>query len=92
MGDACHATVPFYGQGMNAGFEDCFLLNQIIEKSNTLDDFKDQVIDFLELRKIDTDAMQDLSMHNFIVMRDKTSVWSKVDHQCCITSCSKTII
>lgn len=73
IGDACHATVPFYGQGMNSGFEDCFLLNQIIEKSKSFNDFRNHLINFFTERKKDTDAMQDLSLHNFIVMRDKTS-------------------
>jgi len=73
IGDACHATVPFYGQGMNSGFEDCFLLNQIIENSKNFNDFRNHLTSFFIARKKDTDAMQDLSLHNFIVMRDKTS-------------------
>ena len=70
IGDACHATVPFYGQGMNAGFEDCFLFNECIQNSS----FNELAIsDFLSKRLLDTTAMQDLSMHNFIEMRDKTA-------------------
>ena len=34
MGDASHAIVPFYGQGMNSGFEDCSIFNEIFEKHN----------------------------------------------------------
>ena len=73
LGDACHATVPFYGQGMNSGFEDCFLLNNFIKTSKSIKDFKSMLPAFLQSRKNDTDAMQDLSMHNFVVMRDKTA-------------------
>lgn len=73
LGDACHATVPFYGQGMNSGFEDCFLLNQFINQCHSLREFKTLLPNFLKTRKIDTDAMQLLSMQNFIVMRDKTA-------------------
>ena len=72
IGDSCHATVPFYGQGMNAGFEDCNLINEIINDSSKSSLFKTPVNDFLSIRKLNTTAMQDLSMHNFVVMRDKT--------------------
>jgi len=71
IGDACHATVPFYGQGMNSGFEDCFLLNEWINENKNLFDL--EITSFLEKRRIDTMAMQDLSMNNFIEMRDKTA-------------------
>ena len=73
LGDASHATVPFYGQGMNSGFEDCFLLNDFIKSKRSINEFKSMLPSFLQSRKKDTDAMQELSMHNFIVMRDKTS-------------------
>ena len=71
IGDACHATIPFYGQGMNAGFEDCFLLNNYILEKGSLD--SDGIDDFLNNRIIDTMAMQELSRINFIEMRDKTA-------------------
>jgi len=70
IGDACHATVPFYGQGMNAGFEDCYLLNQCINLHHGLD--KNKFNKFSQQRVIDTLAMQDLSMNNFIEMSNKT--------------------
>ena len=71
LGDSCHATVPFYGQGMNSGFEDCYLLNEWL---NTFKSLTNQNLDhFLNNRKVDTTAMQDLSMHNYIEMRDKTA-------------------
>ena len=71
IGDAAHATVPFYGQGMNAGFEGCFVLDQLMEKHG--DDWKSCFKEYSEIRKPDGDGVQDLSMHNFIVMRDKTA-------------------
>ena len=73
IGDSCHATVPFYGQGMNCGFEDCYLLNKSINDCNSFDKFKSTLNSFLKERKEDTDAMQELSLYNFIVMRDKTA-------------------
>ena len=72
IGDSCHATVPFYGQGMNCGFEDCKLIADVFDKTFNTNNFTNSIEIFLTKRKINTDAMQDLSMHNFIVMRDKT--------------------
>lgn len=68
MGDAAHATVPFYGQGMNAGFEDCSVMYDLMlkHKENWPLVFKE----YQELRKPDGDAVQDLSVHNYYVMRD----------------------
>jgi len=68
MGDAAHATVPFYGQGMNAGFEDCSVMWELMQKhSENLElVFKEYQV----LRKPDGDGVQDLSLHNYHVMRD----------------------
>ena len=71
IGDACHATVPFYGQGMNAGFEDCFLLNNWINENHNLSN--DNINHFLSERYLNTSAMQDLSMANFMEMQSKTA-------------------
>ena len=71
IGDAAHATVPFYGQGMNAGFEDCRILNELLDKHNN--NFKTCFKEYSQVRKPNGDGVQDLSMHNFIVMRDKTA-------------------
>lgn len=68
MGDAAHATVPFYGQGMNAGFEDCSVLNDLMKKHN--EDWGKIFPEYSEVRKPDGDALQDLSLHNYFVMRD----------------------
>ena len=68
IGDACHGIVPFYGQGMNSGFEDCRILNDLL---NTHDDDWDIVMDaFEKQRKPDADAIADLALRNFIEMRD----------------------
>ena len=71
IGDAAHATVPFYGQGMNAGFEDCRILDELLEKHE--DNLKSCFEEYSKTRKPNGDGVQDLSMHNFIVMRDKTA-------------------
>ena len=71
IGDASHATVPFYGQGMNSGFEDCSVFNELMEKYG--DDWDACFKAYEIARKENGDAIQDLSIHNFMVMRDKTS-------------------
>ena len=71
IGDAAHATVPFYGQGMNAGFEDCRVFDELLNKHK--DNFKSCFKEYSDLRKPNGDGVQDLSMHNFVVMRDKTA-------------------
>lgn len=68
MGDAAHATVPFYGQGMNSGFEDCTVLWDLMQKHN--EDWEKVFDEFSEVRKPDGDGVQDLSLHNYYVMRD----------------------
>lgn len=68
IGDAAHAIVPFYGQGMNAGFEDCYELNLLLNKYS--DDWEKTLEEYQELRKKDGDAIADLALHNFIEMRD----------------------
>ncbi len=68
IGDAAHAIVPFFGQGMNAGFEDCRVLNQLLDQHQ---DSWDKVLpEFQALRKPDTDAIAKLALDNFIEMRD----------------------
>ena len=71
IGDAAHAIVPFYGQGMNCGFEDCVVLNELIEKHN--DDWDIIFPEYEQLRKPDGDAIADLAIANFVEMRDKTA-------------------
>ena len=71
IGDAAHATVPFYGQGMNAGFEDCRMFDELLDRY--ADDLEACFDQYSKTRKPNGDGVQDLSMHNFIVMRDKTA-------------------
>ena len=68
IGDAAHAIVPFFGQGMNAGFEDCRILNELLDKHQ--DDWKTVLSEFQKQRKPDTDAIAQLALDNFIEMRD----------------------
>lgn len=68
LGDAAHAIVPFYGQGMNCGFEDCTVLNSLIDSYG--DNWGSIFEDFTRLRKPDADAIADLAKRNFIEMRD----------------------
>ncbi len=69
IGDAAHAIVPFYGQGMNAGFEDCSELIAILE-NNEDKDWSDILKIYQEKRKINGDAVADLALKNFVEMRD----------------------
>jgi kynurenine 3-monooxygenase len=71
IGDAAHAIVPFYGQGMNCGFEDCVVLNELMDKYGDLNGAC--LKEYETLRKPDGDAIADLAIANFIEMRDKTA-------------------
>lgn len=68
IGDAAHATVPFYGQGMNAGFEDCTVLWELFQKHK--ENWPAIFDEYNRERKPDGDALQDLSLENYYVMRD----------------------
>jgi kynurenine 3-monooxygenase len=68
MGDAAHATVPFYGQGMNASLEDCHVMGQLMDKHNH--DWDLIFDEYQKLRKPNGDAIQELSKYNYLVMRD----------------------
>jgi kynurenine 3-monooxygenase len=83
VGDAAHAVVPFYGQGMNAAFEDCVVLNACLESFP--DDRRRAFSEYFTRRKENTDALADLAIGNFIEMRDKTAsnkfrAKKKLDH------------
>lgn len=71
MGDAAHATVPFFGQGMNCGFEDCSVMWELMNKHN--EDWKTIFEEYQKCRKPNGDAVQDLSLQNYLVMREKVS-------------------
>lgn len=71
IGDAAHAIVPFYGQGMNAGFEDCSTLEALMDQHG--EDWATILAEFQEQRKPNAEAVADLALNNFIEMRDKVS-------------------
>ncbi|XP_055374132.1 kynurenine 3-monooxygenase [Condylostylus longicornis] len=68
LGDAAHAMVPFYGQGMNAGFEDCTILYEILCRTNK--DLEGAITEFSETRWENAHAICDLAMYNYVEMRD----------------------
>jgi kynurenine 3-monooxygenase len=83
LGDAAHAVVPFYGQGMNAAFEDCIVLDECLNKFP--DDRERAFAEYFERRKENAEALADLAIGNFIEMRDKTAsrtfrAKKKIDH------------
>lgn len=68
MGDAAHAIVPFHGQGMNAGFEDCVALDDCLESNP--DDWEAAFVSFQAGRKPNADAIADMALENYVEMRD----------------------
>ncbi len=83
VGDAAHAVVPFYGQGMNAAFEDCVVLDECLADSPN--DRERAFGQYFVRRKVHADALADLAIQNFIEMRDKTAspvfrAKKKLDH------------
>lgn len=71
IGDAAHAIVPFYGQGMNAGFEDCTVLSGLMDKYG--EDWITILAEYDARRKPNGDAVAQLALTNFIEMRDKVA-------------------
>lgn len=69
LGDAAHAIVPFYGQGMNCAFEDCVILDECMDKYP--DNWKAIFENYQLLRKPNADAIAHLALQNFVEMRDK---------------------
>lgn len=69
IGDACHTVVPFYGLGMNAAFEDCAVLDSCIGEHPQQLSLAFQK--YQQLRKPNTDVLGDLSIENFVELRDK---------------------
>ncbi len=83
VGDAAHAVVPFYGQGMNAAFEDCVVLDECLAEFP--DDRERAFVEYFSRRKENADALADLAVENFVEMRDKTAsktfrAKKKLDH------------
>jgi kynurenine 3-monooxygenase len=82
LGDACHAIVPFFGQGMNCGFEDCTILDSLMDKYE--EHWPSIIEEFNANRPEDANAIADLALLNFIEMRDKVAdpkflLWKKVE-------------
>lgn len=71
IGDAAHAIVPFYGQGMNAGFEDCTVLSRLMDLHG--DNWPVILQAYEEQRKCNGDAVAELALMNFVEMRDKVA-------------------
>ncbi len=72
IGDAAHGIVPFYGQGLNAGLEDCSVLWELLEEHGE-DDWEQLFSLFQSSRKPNADAVAELAFANFIEMRDKVA-------------------
>jgi kynurenine 3-monooxygenase len=71
IGDAAHAVVPFFGQGMNASFEDCNVLMDCIHKGN--DNWNEIFVSYNKMRKPDADAIANMAIENYIEMRDSVA-------------------
>ena len=71
LGDAAHAIVPFFGQGMNCAFEDCTYLLELLDRYGS--DWPVLFSAFEKARKADTDAIADLAIENFVEMRDRVA-------------------
>ena len=83
VGDAAHAVVPFYGQGMNAAFEDCVVLDECLAEFP--DNREHAFAEYFRKRRENADALADLALGDFIEMRDKTAsrafrAKKKLDH------------
>jgi kynurenine 3-monooxygenase len=71
VGDACHAVVPFLGQGMNAAFEDCTVLHRCLVEDGWA--WEKAFARYEALRRENTDALADLCVANFVEMRDRVA-------------------
>lgn len=70
VGDAAHGIVPFFGQGLNCGFEDCYVLDKILDEQA---DLGEVFATFDTRRKPNTEAIADMALENFVEMRDKVA-------------------
>src|SRR5262249_43753316 len=71
LGDAAHAIVPFFGQGLNCGFEDCTALLKLLDRHGP--DWCRVFQEFEKARKANTDAIADMALENFVEMRDRVA-------------------
>jgi kynurenine 3-monooxygenase len=67
LGDAAHAIVPFHGQGMNAAFEDCVVLDSMLDRA---DDWQSLFAEFERIRRPNTEAIAQMALENYTEMRD----------------------
>lgn len=67
IGDAAHAIVPFHGQGMNCGFEDCV---ELLTRLDECQDWNLAAETFAQRRKPDADAIAEMALENYVIMRD----------------------
>jgi len=70
-GDAAHAIVPFHGQGMNAGFEDCVALEKALDQFS--DDWQQAIPNFVESRMDNSNAIADMALENYVEMRSSVN-------------------
>jgi len=71
LGDASHAIVPFFGQGINCGFEDCTILLELLDRHGA--GWEKVFATFEAARKDNTDAIADMAVENFVEMRDRVA-------------------
>jgi kynurenine 3-monooxygenase len=71
LGDAAHAIVPFFGQGINCGFEDCTCFLDLLDRHGAV--WPRVFEEFEQTRKVNTDAIADLAVENFVEMRDRVA-------------------
>jgi kynurenine 3-monooxygenase len=71
IGDAAHAIVPFFGQGMNASFEDCTVLDELLDEHSGR--WEDVLPDFYRRRRPNTDAVAELALYNYEEIRSRVS-------------------
>jgi kynurenine 3-monooxygenase len=71
LGDAAHAIVPFFGQGMNCAFEDCTSFLELFDRHGAF--CSDLFCEFERARRANTDSIADLALENFVEMRDRVA-------------------
>jgi len=71
LGDAAHAIVPFFGQGLNCGFEDCTSLMELLDRRGP--EWAGVFAEFENDRRVNTDAIADMAIENFTEMRDRVA-------------------
>ena len=73
LGDSSHSIVPFFGQGMNSGFEDCFELGRLLDKHGKNPNWERLFDELQRSRKPNTDAIADMALENFVEMSSTTA-------------------